>query len=124
MISLDSLLDQGLVSSGQRLVVKLDVEGMEIDAAKGGKRLLANETVIIVEDHGADRAHTVSRYLLNEAGCRLFVFDEASQRYKSLTDLSALDRIKTSTAFGYNVLATNSPYWEERIRSIPPSTRH
>ena len=67
MISLDSLLDQGLVSPGQRLVIKLDVEGMEIEAAKGGKRLLASETVIIVEDHGADRAHTVSRYLLNEA---------------------------------------------------------
>lgn len=124
MISLDSLLDQGLVSSGQKLVIKLDVEGMEIEAAKGGKRILDNETVIIVEDHGADRAHTVSRYLLNEAGCRLFVFDEASRRYEALTDLSVLDRIKTSTAFGYNVFATNSPYWEERIRSIPPSTRH
>jgi FkbM family methyltransferase len=124
MISLDSLLDQGLVSPGQRLVIKLDVEGMEIEAAKGGKRLLANETVIIVEDHGADRAHTVSRYLLDEAGCRLFVFDETSQSYEALTDLSVLDRIKTSTAFGYNVFATNSPFWAERIRSIPPSTSH
>lgn len=124
MISLDSLLDQGLVSAGQRLVIKLDVEGMEIEAARGGKRILANETVIIVEDHGADRAHTVSRYLLEEAGCRLFVFDEASQSYEALTELSVLDRIKTSTAFGYNVFATNSAYWEERIRSIPPLKRH
>ena len=124
MISLDSLLDQGLVSSGQRLVIKLDVEGMEIEAARGGKRLLANETVIIVEDHGADRAHAVSRYLLTEAGCQLFVFDATSQRYEALTDLSVLDRIKTSTAFGYNVFATNSPFWAERIRSIPPLIRH
>ena len=61
MIALDSLLDEGLVSPGQRLVIKLDVEGMEIEAAKGGKRLLAVETVIIVEDHGADRdAHGVA----------------------------------------------------------------
>jgi FkbM family methyltransferase len=124
MISLDSLLDQGLVSSGQRLVIKLDVEGMEIEAAKGGKQLLANETVIIVEDHGSDRAHTVSRYLLEEARCQLFVFDEASERYEALTDLAMLDRIKASTAFGYNVFATNSPFWAERIRSIPPSTSH
>jgi FkbM family methyltransferase len=124
MIALDSLIEQGLVSSGQRLVIKLDVEGMEVEAAKGAKRLLENDTVIIVEDHGADRAHTVSRYLLNRTPCRLFVFDPASQRYERLIDVSMLDRIKTSTVFGYSIFATNSPAWAERIRSIPPSTRH
>jgi FkbM family methyltransferase len=124
MVSLDSLLDQGLVSAGQRLIIKLDVEGMEIEAARGGERLLANETLIIVEDHGADRTHSVSRYLLDKAGCQLFVFDEASDRYEALTDLAILDRIKTSTVFGYNVFATHSPFWAERIRSIPPSTHH
>ena len=95
MMALDSLLDEGLVSPQQRLVIKLDVEGMEIDAAKGGKRLLENETVIIVEDHGADRAHAVSQYLLNKTPCRLFVFDPASQRYERLVDLSMLDRKST-----------------------------
>jgi FkbM family methyltransferase len=124
MIALDSLVDQGLVSPGQRLVIKLDVEGMEVEAAKGAKRLLENDTVIIVEDHGADRAHTVSRYLLNRTPCHLFVFDPASQRYERLIDVSMLDRIKTSTVFGYSIFATNSPAWAERIRSIPPSTRH
>ena len=109
MIALDSLIDQGLVSPGQRLVIKLDVEGMEVEAAKGAKRLLENDTVVIVEDHGADRAHTVSRYLLNRTPCRLFVFDPASQRYERLIDVSMLDRIKTSTVFGYSIFATNSP---------------
>jgi FkbM family methyltransferase len=123
-IALDSLMEQGLVSPGQRLVIKLDIEGMEVEAAKGAKRLLENETVMIVEDHGADRAHTVSRYLLNRTPCRLFVFDPASQRYERLIDVSMLDRIKTSTMFGYSIFATNSPSWAERIRSIPPSTRH
>jgi FkbM family methyltransferase len=33
-IALDSLLDLGLVLPGQPLVIKLDVEGMEIDAVK------------------------------------------------------------------------------------------
>ena len=124
MIALDSLIEQGLLSAAQRLVIKLDVEGMEVEAAKGAKRLLENDTVVIVEDHGADRAHTVSRYLLNRTPCRLFVFDPASQRYERLIDVSMLDRIKTSTVFGYNIFATNSPTWAERIRSIPPSTRH
>lgn len=124
MIALDSLLDQGLVSPGQRLVIKLDIEGMEVEAMKGAKRLLENDAVIIVEDHGADRAHTVSRYLLNETPCRLFVFDPASQRYEPLIDVSMLDRIKASTVFGYSIFATTSSAWAERIRSIPPSTRH
>jgi FkbM family methyltransferase len=124
MIALDSLIEQGLVSAGQRLVIKLDVEGMEVEAAKGAKRLLENDTIVIVEDHGADRAHTVSRYLLNRTPCRLFVFDPVSQRYERLIDVSMLDRIKSSTVFGYNIFATNSPTWAERIRSIPPSTRH
>ncbi len=75
MMTLDSLLDGGLVTPQQRLVIKLDVEGMEIDAAKGSKRLLENETVLILEDHGADRDHTVSRYLLTQTPCRVFVFD-------------------------------------------------
>ena len=66
MTSLDSLFDHGLVSPQQRLVIKLDVEGMEIDAAIGGKRVLEGDTVLILEDHGADRDHTVSRYLLNK----------------------------------------------------------
>jgi len=117
-VALNNLLDQGLVLPGQKLVIKLDVEGMEIEAVKGGKRLLQNEAVIIVEDHGADRTHAVSRYLLDETQCRLFIFDKASRRYEPIIDLSMLDRLKTSTAFGYNIFATNSLFWEERIRSI------
>ena len=120
MMTLDSLLDQGLVTPGQRLVIKLDVEGMEIDAAKGGKRLLKNETVIILEDHGADRAHTVSRYLLNETPAAFHVRRASAT---SADRLSMLDRIKTSTCSA----TTSSPptaLLGERIRSIPPSTRH
>jgi FkbM family methyltransferase len=124
MISLDGLLDQGHVAPGQRFIIKLDVEGMESDAVKGGGRLLQNECVIILEDHGADRAHSVSRYVMDNTPCRLFIFDEASRRYEAIGELSQLDRIKSSANFGYNVFATNSPYWEERIRSIQPATHH
>jgi len=121
MVSLDGLLDQGHVAAGKRFIIKLDVEGMETDAVKGGQRLLQNECVVILEDHGADREHTVSRYVMDHTPCRLFIFDGTSRRYEAITQLSMLDRIKTSANFGYNVFATNSPFWEERIRSIPPS---
>jgi len=113
----------GLISSRQKLVVKLDVEGMEIDAIKGSKRLLDSEIVFIAEEHGSDRSHAVSRFILNETPCRVFVLDPRNSRYELLADLSTLDRIKTNTAIGYNVFATNSPFWEERIKSVPV-TRH
>jgi FkbM family methyltransferase len=119
MMALDSLLDLGLAPPQQRLVIKLDVEGMEIDAIKGSKRLMASEVVFIAEEHGADRAHTVSRFILNDTPCRVFVLDPRTARYEPLTDLALLDRIKTNTAIGYNVFATNSPFWEERIKSVP-----
>lgn len=124
LMALDSLLDQGLIERGQRLVIKLDVEGLEIEAARGSKRLLQSEVVLIVEEHGADREHTVSRHLIDEANCRVFVYDPSTERYEPVTDLAILDRVKTKAWAGYNVFATNSAFWEERIRSIPPSTRH
>jgi FkbM family methyltransferase len=123
MIALDSLLDQNLVTPQQRLIVKLDVEGMEIDAIKGSKRLLASEIVFIAEEHGSDRAHKVSRFILSDTPCRVYVLDPPAGRYVPLVDLSILDRIKTNTAVGYNVFATNSPFWEERIKSVAV-TRH
>ena len=123
-MALDSLLDQGLIAPGQRLVIKLDVEGLEIEAIKGSRRLLESEVVFIAEDHGGDRQHTVSRHLIDEAQCSVFVYDPSTERYEAVTDFAILDRVKTKAWAGYNVFATNSAVWEERIRSIPPSTRH
>jgi len=123
MMALDSLFDQNLVRPQQRLVIKLDVEGMEIEAIKGSKRLLGSEVVFIAEEHGVDRSHAVSRFILSDTPCRLFVLDPQSSRYEPLIDLAMLDRIKTNSATGYNVFATNSPFWEERIKSVPV-TRH
>ena len=41
VIALDDLLDQGKIAPGGKYLIKLDVEGVEIDAIKGGARLLA-----------------------------------------------------------------------------------
>jgi FkbM family methyltransferase len=118
MVTLDSLVEQGLVSARQPLVVKLDVEGLEIAAVKGSQHLLNADAILILEDHGGDRDHTVSRYLLNETTCHVFVFDPACERYMPLNDLLILDHIKANRAIGYNIFATKSAFWEERIRSI------
>ena len=73
---------------------------------------------MICEDHGSDREHTVSRYILEQTALKLFCFDALSGRYDQLTDVPSLDRIKRFRNRGYNVLATSSPFWEARIRTL------
>lgn len=121
VITLDDLLDEDIIRAGQRLIVKLDVEGMEIAAIKSGQRLLEREVMLVVEDHGSDRAHSVSRYLLDKRGFSIFVLDPQSEDLVALRELSALDRIKENASIGYNIFATNSRFWRDRLSAIPRS---
>ncbi len=115
VITLDSMIEEGIVTPQEYCVIKLDVEGLEIEALEGGRHLLRGDTVVICEDHGNDREHTVSRHILEQTALRLFCFDPRSGRYEQLTDVSSLDRIKRFRNRGYNVLATSSAFWEQRI---------
>ncbi|HEY0219454.1 MAG TPA: FkbM family methyltransferase [Afipia sp.] len=117
VITLDRLLRAPL-DPARRHVIKLDVEGVEIAALQGGARLLETDCVLICEDHGNDRNHTISRHILEHTPLKLFCFDPLSRRFEHLENLSSLDRIKTSANWGYNILATRSPYWQARIGAI------
>jgi FkbM family methyltransferase len=117
-VRLDSLSDRRAIGTSQLTVVKLDLEGMEIEALEGSRQLLGNETIIIVEDHGSDRTHAVSDHLLNRLGCQLFIFDKASGRFERISALSSLNDIKKSRVFGYNIFATRSPFWDRTIEAI------
>lgn len=118
VMPLDDLLSGGQVSPNGNYVIKLDVEGVEIAALQGAKRLLESECVVICEEHGNDRHHTMSRYLIEQTGLKVFCFDPQTGRFEHLENVSPLDRIKVFANFGYNVLATASPMWEARIRAL------
>jgi len=117
VVTLDGMIEEGLVTPQDYCVIKLDVEGVEIEALEGGRHLLLGDNVVICEDHGSDREHTVSRYVLEQTGLKLFCFDPLTGRYEQLTDVSSLDRIKRFRNRGYNVLSTSSPFWQQRIRA-------
>ncbi|MDB5501321.1 MAG: FkbM family methyltransferase [Tardiphaga sp.] len=121
VLALDDLLDDGRVSANGKYLIKLDVEGVEIEAIKGGTRLLQADSVIMCEEHGNDPAHTVSRFILEHTPLKLFVRDPASNRFETVADLSILDRIKVSTNVGYNVFGTASAFWLDRINSLNAS---
>jgi len=118
VIALDNLIDDGKVSAGGKFLIKLDVEGVEIEAMKGGTRLLQGDSVILCEEHGNDPLHTVSRYILDQTPLKLIVYDPRSNRLETVSDLSILDRIKVSTHVGYNVFGTASAFWLDRINAL------
>lgn len=116
-VSLDSLLADGLIDASLPGVIKLDVEGMEVEALKGSEGLMQRDCVVICEEHGSDRTHGITRHLINEMSLRIFVFDPDRCRFTRLDDVERLDRIKKHAWVGYNVFATSSPLWEARLLS-------
>jgi FkbM family methyltransferase len=118
VIALDNLVEDGKVSGSGKFLIKLDVEGVEIEAIKGGTRLLAGDSVILCEEHGNDPGHTVSRYILEQTPLKLMVHDPRSNRLETVTELSILDRIKVSSHVGYNVFGTASAFWQNRINAL------
>ena len=118
VIALDNLLDDGKVSPSGKYLIKLDVEGVEVEAIKGGMRLLQGDSVLLCEEHGNDPNHTVSRYILEQTPLKLIVYDPRSNRLETVTELSILDRIKVSAHVGYNVFGTASAFWQDRINLL------
>ena len=118
VLALDNLLDNGKISAGGKFLIKLDVEGVEIEAMKGGARLIQGDSVLLCEEHGNDPQHTVSRYILEQTPLKLIVYDPRSNRLETVTELSILDRIKVSSHVGYNVFGTASEFWQDRINAL------
>ena len=117
VIALDDLVDQTVITAHGRYVIKLDVEGVEIEALNGAARLLQSDCVVICEEHGGDRNHTISRHILDRTNLKLFCFDPDTGHFEHLRDVAPLDRIKKARNIGYNVFATASPFWEQRLRA-------
>jgi hypothetical protein len=115
-VSLDGLLGSVLDAQAPT-VIKLDVEGVEIEAIEGAKTLLSGDSLLICEDHGSDRAHGVSYHLMNEAALRLYIFDPADCHFVRVEGPAVLDRVKRYRWVGYNVFATRSSVWEDRLQS-------
>jgi FkbM family methyltransferase len=107
--TLDAVVERYAGDGDRPIVIKLDVEGAEIAALRGAARTIANRDVILIyEDHGQDRAHTVTRVLLNELGLQVYAI-HSSGALKRVHAVSDLDAIKVGRWKGYNFLATHRP---------------
>ena len=108
-------MTDGRIGPGKLTVIKLDVEGVEVEALRGASTLFWTDAVFICEEHGSDKSHLVSRHLLNHTDLRLFAFDDQTRRFVRVEDLAVLDRIKRFSWVGYNVFATKSDLWESKL---------
>ncbi|MEM6383688.1 MAG: FkbM family methyltransferase [Pseudomonadota bacterium] len=97
-------------------VVKLDVEGVEIEALEGAQQLIDSDTVVLFEEHGSDPTHEVSDFAMNTLGMRLFFFH--NDQVREITELKQIDAIKTSKRQGYDMAGTTSQKWIDRITPL------
>ncbi len=100
-LSIDQLVSR-FGAQNQPVVIKLDVEGLEIEALKGAEQALEREFLLIYEDHGADPTSATSQYVLD---CGFSVFHLEHGNYTPITDVQEVNSIKTNPNKGYNLFA-------------------
>ena len=98
-------------------LVKLDIEGAEIDALKGGEALLNSGAIFAYEDHGKDASNAVSRYLFSLSNVEVWMLadDGDPRRLRAAEELS---KVKRNPISGYNFFAmTRSSPWTQLFRT-------
>lgn len=94
-------------------LLKLDVEGVEIDAMKGASQLLKRELLVSYEDHGNDKTNEISKYFMEDLNMKVFLSEARGCReMHTLADITAAKRF---SRVGYDFLATNSDLWIDAI---------
>ncbi len=100
-VSIDQLVSR-FAAPDQPVVIKLDVEGLEVEAIRGATQTLEREFLLVYEDHGADPASAVSRYVLD---CGFSIFHLEHGNYTPVADVKDVNSIKTNPNKGYNLFA-------------------
>jgi hypothetical protein len=97
-----------LVPAGMPALIKMDVEGAEVNAIEGATRTITDGSVLIYEDHGSDHDCTPSAHLLSRSEISLYSIENG---FKIIQTLDQIRQIKTDPYKGYNFLAAqeNSP---------------
>lgn len=104
-ITLDTLIENAGISTAEKLVIKLDVEGAEAEALAGGRRrVLCGDTLLVYEDHGSDLAHSISSHLRQDIGLEIGYIDERGH-VMAIHDAHAITKLKSHRFVGYNFLA-------------------
>lgn len=103
-VTIDRLFADRPALSAEPAIIKLDVEGAEVDAMRGARRTLEHDSVVLIyEDHGVDRDCAATSWLLtNTNRVILLLQDERMIRIRNVEQLAAEKR---DVSRGYNLIA-------------------
>ncbi len=114
-LALDDLDNWLKKQNKSAIFLKLDVEGVEIDAMKGATTLAKGNLLVSYEDHGNDKSNEISHYFLNDLKMRVFISEEKGCR--ELTTSKEIAEVKTNPRVGYDFVATKSDFWLEKVQN-------
>jgi FkbM family methyltransferase len=107
-ICLDDVAERFAELRGGPVVLKLDIEGMEIAALEGAATVLAANPLLVYEDHGQDRESSVSRHILTTLKYSVFAWDDEVRSMVELPTLDIVRQRKKRENIGYNFFACSS----------------
>lgn len=119
-ITIDDLLAaEGVDCDHEPVIVKLDVEGVELRALAGATRTLAGQSAFIIEDADRDGPSDAVRFAVDQLGMRIVCIEGG--RFMELPTHGDLERVKARQsrvqATGLNLIATKSPFWLTKLRA-------
>lgn len=100
-VSLDDVADNTELATGAPVVVKLDVEGVEVPAMKGARKLIETDALLVYEDHEKETAHPASAYLLALGGMDIWHLD----RELKLTKIETLEQVEQAKLRAHDFFA-------------------
>lgn len=89
-------------SQGSMALIKMDVEGAEIEATRGALKSLDNGSAIIFEDHGSEKECENILFMMSQG---LDVYFLETDRIEKINTIDDAIRIKIDPVRGYNFLA-------------------
>lgn len=86
------------------IILKLDVEGLEVESLKGAREILKQNCLLIYEDHGSDLDCSASRFVLDELRFNIYrpSPDGELVRVHSISEVAA---VKQNRRHGYDFVA-------------------
>jgi FkbM family methyltransferase len=103
-VTVDEVVEKsGALQLPGLLIVKLDVEGAEVEVLRGAAHVIdLDRTIVVFEEHGRDQVHEATQHLLNE-GLEIRYIEPSGM--VAVCSPEAVRLIATNRRLGYNFVA-------------------
>ncbi|MGH2806406.1 MAG: FkbM family methyltransferase [Actinomycetota bacterium] len=103
-ITIDDALARYAAADRRLLVLKIDVEGAEIEALNGAKDALSGNVLVVYEDHARDDRALITKHMIENLQFEVFYCDDDS-RVRTIPDVESARISKHISGRGYNFFA-------------------